>query len=103
MPTAEVREFNREVRRLVGAVGKVVRSLNWHEGQSGVRQRHFHEKWKRAEVDNIIGEQKRLNRKLTAAELAVKVKDELFSRVERFKKSVVSAAPKKALKQKKAE
>lgn len=102
MRTAE-KEFRGEVRRLVGAVGKVVRSLNWHEGQSGVRQRHFHEKWKRAEIDNIIGEQKRLNRKLTAAELSVKVKDELLSRVERFKRTMVSAAPKKAPKQKEAE
>lgn len=100
MRTAE-KEFRGEVRRLVGAVGKVVRSLNWHEGQSGVRQRHFHEKWHRAEVDNIIGEQKRLNRKLTAAELAVKVKDELFSRAERFKPSN-PGAPKKVAKQKKA-
>lgn len=99
MRTAE-REFRGEVRRLVGAVGKVVRSLNWHEGQSGVRQRHFHEKWKRAEIDNVIGEQKRLHAKLTAAELAAKVKDELASRAERFKKTVVSAAPKKAAKQK---
>ena len=50
-----VREFRREVRRLVGETGKVCRELTWYEGQSGNTTRHFYEKWHRAEIDNVIG------------------------------------------------
>jgi hypothetical protein len=103
MRTAD-REFRREVRRLVGATGKVCRELTWHEGQSGVRQRHFYEKWKRAEIDNVIGmvRNSRAPDK-SAAELAALVKEELVNIAERYKRQTVSAAPKKAPKAKKAD
>jgi hypothetical protein len=105
MRTAD-REFRREVRRLVGATGKVCREMTWHEGQSGVRQRHFYEKWKRAELDNVIGQcfNGDRNRKgMSAAELAALVKEELVNIAERYKRQTVSAAPKKAPKAKKAD
>ena len=102
MRTAE-RGFRREVRRLVGETGKVVRMLTWYEGQSGKTNRHFYEKWKRAEIDNVIG--RVMNSRATdktAAEIAKLVKEELASIAERYKKQVLSAAP-KAVKQKKAD
>ena len=102
-----VREFRREVRRLVGETGKVCRELTWYEGQSGNTTRHFYEKWKRAEIDNVIGMvANRPSARMEAAspsEIAKLVKAELVSISERFKRQVVSAAPKKAPKQKKAE
>ena len=99
-----VREFRREVRRLVGETGKVCRELTWYEGQSGNTTRHFYEKWKRAEIDNVIGMvANRTPSDRSAAELAKLVKAELASIAERFKRQVVSATPKKAPKQKKAE
>ncbi len=96
------RGFRREVRRLVGETGKVVRMLTWYEGQSGKTNRHFYEKWKRAEIDNVIG--RVMNSRThdgTAAGVSKLVKDELQSIAERYKKQVVSAAP-KAVKRKKA-
>lgn len=103
MRTAD-RELFRETRRLVGQTGKVCRTLTWYEGESGKTNRLFSEKWKRAEIDNIIGFCRNSNRKgMTAAELAPVVKEELLSRMERYKGTTAAAAPKRPQKTKKAD
>ena len=97
------REYLREVLRLVGQTGKACRTFSWYEGEAGRTTRHFNEKWKRAELVNVIGRvrnQQPNKLEMSAADLAVKVKSELLDTIARYKKTTAMAAPKKPQKTK---